>query len=84
MPGIFFGPEWWNVVMFVVVPILLLVLVVAIWSIVSGFFGLMREESPDQIDKRKIPDIMGFLREHYASRRRRFSTRVQGRHVLRH
>ncbi len=49
--------------MFIVVPVLLVMLVVAVWSIVSGVSGILSQREPGAPDRRKIPDIMTFLQQ---------------------
>jgi len=60
-------PEWWNWAMFVIVPLLLIVLGVALWAILSGLAGLSRSTPSNG---RAIPDIMAFLKERYSRKPR--------------
>jgi hypothetical protein len=71
MPGFFIRPEWWNWAMFIVIPLLLILLAVAGWSIISGVYGLFRSAGSPVVDKRKIPDIMAFLKEKLPKRTER-------------
>jgi hypothetical protein len=41
--AILIGPEWWDWAMLIVIPLLFLLFVFAVWSIVSGLAGIIRE-----------------------------------------
>jgi membrane associated rhomboid family serine protease len=83
MPAIFVNPEWWDWMMFIIVPILLVILAAAVWAIVSGFMGLLREPDSTAVDRRTIPDIMGFLKDRYIRRNRRFPYESTRRPLIR-
>jgi len=63
MLALFIRPEWWNWAMFIVIPLLLILLLVAGWSVITGFFGIMRSPEAGPVDRRRVPDIMAFLKE---------------------
>jgi hypothetical protein len=48
--------------MFIIVPFLLVILVVAVWAIFSGIVGVFSGR-PAKVDQRRIPDIMAFLKQ---------------------
>jgi hypothetical protein len=79
MPAIFIKPEWWDWAMFIIVPVLLVILVVAVWAIFSGLMGVLRLREEGELDQRRIPDIMGFLKQ----RRIRRSTLLSYEHTRR-
>jgi hypothetical protein len=83
MPAIFVNPEWWNWMMFIIVPILFVILVVAVWAIVSGLMGLLRQPDSTPVDRRAVPDIMGFLKGRYIRTNRRFPYESIRRHLIR-
>jgi len=70
MPGILLRPEWWDWAMFIIIPILLMLLVLAIWCIGSGLAGILGAAREGAVDQRRIPDIMAFFRRRYLGQSR--------------
>ena len=66
--------------MFVIVPLLLIVLGIALWAILTGLAGLTRSKPSNG---RAIPDIMAFLKERYSRKPRAFLYDESRRPVIR-
>jgi hypothetical protein len=81
MPAILLRPEWWDWAMFIIIPILLMLLVLAIWSICSGLAGILCV-TRDTADQRRVPDIMAFLRRRRLGQSRRFIRDASDRPLL--
>src|SRR5215469_183391 len=73
--AILIRPEWWDAwAMFLLIPLLLIVLVVAVWSIISGLKGIVEEGDSAKLEGSKVPDIMGFLKQRRKPARFLFDT----------
>jgi hypothetical protein len=83
MPAILMRPEWWNWAMFAIIPLLLILLAVSIWSILSGMAGLFRTVQRRPEERGTIPDIMTFLKERYSRRSQRFLYEQSRRPLIR-
>jgi hypothetical protein len=69
MLAFFVQGAWWVwAVMFGVIPILLGILVLALWMVLSGLVGIIFPSGTS--DGRGIPDIMAFLKERYTRKPR--------------
>jgi hypothetical protein len=66
MPAILFNAEWWDWAMLLIIPLLLGVLGMALWAIVSALATLFHESEEKPLDRRRIPDIMAFLKQRYS------------------
>ena len=82
MPAALFDAKWWDWAMFIIVPLLLAVLGMAVWAIISAVATLFRESGSRPLDPRRVPDIMAFLKERYSRRARRPSPNRPGWKLL--
>jgi len=67
--AVILSAAWWDWAMFIVIPCLLVVLVVAVWAISSALATLLRGQNRGS-DPRRIPDVMSFLKPRSKPRRR--------------
>jgi hypothetical protein len=81
MIAIIMHPEWWDWAMLLIVPLLVLVLVGAVWAIVSGLSTIVSAGDSADPGERRVSDIMGFLKQRKKPRRFPYDTT---RHRLLH
>jgi MFS family permease len=64
MIGLQINPEWWNWVVFIAVPGLLVAAVIALWMILSAVVEILCAERSQSTDAAQTTDVRDFLRHH--------------------